>query len=101
MIATTMTEAISQSARSKDLDRNLASSGEHMTQLPLNSIISGSAPLGKSQSMTVGGMTKQTSLFQRVGPLRARRHGARFQESIDSACVLVAAVRRGLLLHDV
>jgi hypothetical protein len=101
MIATTSNEAISQSARSKDLDRNLASSGERMTQLPLDSIISGSAPLGKCQSMTVSGMTKQTSLFKRVDPLRTRWHIARFLEGIDSAGVLVAAVRRGFLLHDV
>jgi hypothetical protein len=101
MIATTRNEAISQSARSIDFDRNFATSSERMTQLPLNSIISGSAPLGKSQSVTVSGMTKQTSLFKRVNPLRTRRHIARFLEGIDSACVLVAAVRRGFLLHDV
>jgi hypothetical protein len=101
MIATTRNEAISQSARSIDFDRNFATSGERMIQLPLGSIISRSASLGKSQPMTVSGMTKQTSMFQRVGPLRARRHFARFLESIDSACVLVAAVRRGFWLHDV
>jgi hypothetical protein len=101
MIATTRNEAISQSARSIDFDRNFATSGERMTQLPFNSIISGSASLGKSHPMTVSGMTKQTSFFQRVGSLRTRRHFSRFLESIHRACVLVAAVRRSFLFHDV
>jgi hypothetical protein len=72
-----------------------------MTQLPLKSFNSGSASLGKSQSMTVSGMTKQAGFFERVGSLRTRWHVARFLESIQRVCFFVAAVRRGFLLHDV
>ena len=72
-----------------------------MTQFPLNSIISGSASLGEGQPLIIGGMTKQTGFFERIDSLRTRRHFARFLESIRRARVVVAAVGRGFLFHDV
>jgi hypothetical protein len=74
---------------------------ERMTQLPLKSIFSGSASLGKSPTMTVSGITKQASFFERVGSPRARRHFAGLLKSIQRAGILVAAVSRGFMLHDV
>src|ERR1700734_3558 len=101
MIAITRTDAISKSRRSSDFGRSFALERERMTQLPLKSIVSGAASLGKGQSMTVSGMTKQASFFERVGSLLARRHFAGLLESIQCAGILVAAVSRGFTLHDV
>jgi hypothetical protein len=50
--------------------------------------------------MTVGNAPKQASFFERVGSLRTGRHLARFLKGIHRACILAAAVSRGVLLHD-
>jgi hypothetical protein len=102
MIATTGSAAIIERARSRVFRARLCAGrvelGHDTTSL--NSITSGSAPFGKRQSLTVGGITKQASFLERIGSLRPGRHLARFLKGIRRACILATAVRRGFLLHD-
>jgi hypothetical protein len=101
MIATTMNAAISESARSNDLDRGFAISASNggITRPPSTQLIAGPAFFGKDQPLTVRNASKQAGFFERVGPLRAGRHPARFLKGIHRACILAAAVRRGFLFH--
>jgi len=50
--------------------------------------------------VTVRDAAKQARLFERVGSSRAGRHFARVLKGVNRNCVLGAACRRGLLLHD-
>jgi hypothetical protein len=98
MIATTRTAA---GAQSIDFDRSFATSSESMPQFPLTQLFPRPAALGKGQSLIIGDATKQARYFERIGSLRTGRHFSRFLESIQRACVLVAAVRRGFQLHGI
>jgi hypothetical protein len=49
--------------------------------------------------VTVRNAPKQASFFERVGSLRTGQHLARFLKGIHRACILAAAVSRGVLLH--
>jgi hypothetical protein len=102
MIATMMNAAISESARSNDLDRGFAilASNGGITRPPSTHLIPGPAFFGKDQPLTVRNASKQAGFFERVGSLRTGRHPARFLKGIHRARILAAAVRRGFLFHD-